>query len=85
MILKRYLFYSAPYLKQSTLFLGNFIQIASESTENGFLLEINASLRGILLIINTSLRGILSPRQRLCPRNLKSSTCLCLQFLKKES
>ena len=27
-----------------------------------------------------ALRGILSPRQRLCPRNLKSSTCLCLHF-----
>ena len=73
-ILKRYLFHLAPYLKQSILFPGNFIQIESEPTENGFLLE-----------INTSLRGILSPCQRLCPRNLKSSTCLCLQFLKEKS
>ena len=47
-ILKRYLFHLAPYLKQSTLFPGNFIQIESEPTENG-LSEINTSLKGILL------------------------------------
>ena len=35
-ILKRYLFHLAPYLKQSTLFSSNFIQIESEPTENGF-------------------------------------------------
>ena len=32
----------------------------------------------------TTLRGILSPPQRLCPRNLKSSTCLCLQWSKEK-
>ena len=46
-ILKRYLFHLGPYLKQSTLSPGNFLQIESELTENGFLLEINTSLRGI--------------------------------------
>ena len=56
--LKRYLFHLAPYLKQSTLFPGNFIQIESEPTQNGFFSEINTSLRGIYWI-NTSLRGIL--------------------------
>ena len=34
--LRRYLFHLAPYLKQSTLFPGNFVQIESEPTENGF-------------------------------------------------
>ena len=38
-ILERSLFHLAPYLKQSTLFPGNFIQIESEPTENGFLLR----------------------------------------------
>ena len=47
-ILKRYLFHLAPYLKQSTLFPGNFVQIESEPTENGDLSEINTSLRGNL-------------------------------------
>ena len=36
------------------------------------------------MIVNVFLRGILLLRQRLCPRNLNSSTCLCLQFLKKK-
>ena len=40
----------APYLKQSTLFPGNFVQIESELTENGVLSEINTPLRGILSI-----------------------------------
>ena len=46
---KRYLSHLAPYLKQSTLFPGNFIQMESEPTENGFSSEINTSLRDILL------------------------------------
>ena len=48
-ILKRYLFHLAPYLKQSALFPSNFIQIKSEPTENGYLSEINTSLRGFFI------------------------------------
>ena len=42
----------APYLKQSALFPGNFIQIESEPTENGYLSEVNTSLRGYLNCLN---------------------------------
>ena len=42
--LKRKLLHLAPHWQQSSLFPGNFVQLASEPIENGDLSEIETSL-----------------------------------------